>query len=245
VTARAGLLVALLALASAGCSQSAPDPHADVLLFNGTGTSPNDVRALEDILRERHIAYAKADSAALDALSLEQLRAHHLLIIPGGNFEQMGNHLQPATSTRIREAVHGGLNYLGVCAGAFMAGNSPYNGINLTGGVRFGFYSAAARGIRKAAVPISTPYGNLEHYWEDGPQLSGWGEAVANYPDGTPAVAQGHAGKGWVILVGTHPEAPQNWREGLGFTTPASESRDYAARLVEAALTGKAAAAPY
>jgi glutamine amidotransferase-like uncharacterized protein len=33
--------------------------------------------------------------------------------------------------------VQNGLNYLGVCAGAFFAGNSPTNGLNLTSGVKF------------------------------------------------------------------------------------------------------------
>jgi hypothetical protein len=51
--------------------------------------------------------------------------------------------------------VGGGLNYLAICAGAFFAGASPYSGLDLTSGVRFGFYSLEARGIRKAPVEIA------------------------------------------------------------------------------------------
>ena len=166
-----------------------------------------------------------------------QLQAYRLLIVPGGNFEEMGNSLTPVAVSNVRDAVHGGLNYLGICAGAFFAGNSPYNGINLTSGVRFPFYAAEARGIRKTPVDIaiagSPP---LEQYWEDGPQLAGWGDVVARFPDGTPAVAQGKFGAGAILLLGTHPEAPDSWHRGLGFKNDGETSRAYAATLVRAAL---------
>jgi glutamine amidotransferase-like uncharacterized protein len=133
--------------------------------------------------------------------------------------------------------VYGGLNYLGICAGAFFAGNSPYNGLNLTSGVRFPFYAAEASGIRKAAVQIAIAGSSpLEQYWEDGPQLTGWGDVVAEYADGTPAVAQGKFGNGAVILLGTHPEAPEGWRAGLPFHGSGATARAYAATLITAAL---------
>ena len=129
--------------------------------------------------------------------------------VPGGNFEQMGNGLSGSATTKLRHAIGGGVNYLGICAGAFFAGDSPYNGLNLTGGVRFSFYALENRGVRKAPVPLTTAAGaTLEAYWEDGPQLTGWGEPVARYSDGTPAVVQGTFGHGWVVLTGVHLESP-------------------------------------
>ncbi len=80
----------------------------------------------------------------------------------------------------------------------------------------------------------------LEHYWEDGPQLSGWGAVAAKSPDGMPAVVQGKSGQGWVILTGIHPEAPESWRRGMAFRTPASRDNAYAKVLIDAALTGSA-----
>jgi glutamine amidotransferase-like uncharacterized protein len=140
----------------------------------------------------------------------------------------------------VRGAVKGGLNYLGVCAGAFIAGNSPYNGFNLTDGTRFGFYAISARGVRKSAVSIATTDGRtIEQYWEDGPELSGWGKPVASYPDGTPAAVEGSAGEGWVVLVGTHPEASESWRRSVGLLKPATDTHDFARRLIEAAFRGE------
>ena len=166
-----------------------------------------------------------------------EIRGSRLLIVPGGNFEKIGNSLSTNASVNLRNAVEHGLNYLGICAGAFFAGNSPYNGLNLTAGARFRFYAAEAQGIRKTAVAITNAGGETrDQYWEDGPQLTGWGEVVDRYPDGTPAVVEGSFGSGWVILTGVHPEAPASWRRGLEFRTPAEVDQAYAAKLIRAAL---------
>ena len=234
----------VLTFAIVACERSnpgdgvAPSSPGRILLFVGRGTSPNDVAALERVLTGGRFDYSTATSQQLDDLKESELRAYRLVVVPGGNFEDIGNGLDAGTTVRLRSAIGNGLNYLGVCAGAFFAGHSPYNGLNLTSGVRFPFYAAEDRGIRKTAVAVSTPEGpTLDHYWEDGPQLAGWGEVVAKYPDGTPAVVQGRFGDGWVVLTGVHPEAPESWRHGMNFTTPAGASHAYAATLIDAAAS--------
>ena len=159
--------------------------------------------------------------------------------MPGGNFVEIGNSLSPGATANISKAVQDGLNYLGICGGGFFAGkyNPPYNALDLTSGVRFGFYAAESRGIRKAAVPVTAAGGQtLDQYWEDGPEFTGWGAVVGKYPDGTPAIVEGTFGSGWVILSGVHPEAPATWRPGITFYTPASVDNAYAVRLIRAAL---------
>jgi Biotin-protein ligase, N terminal len=192
--------VAFIALALTACEASGrravtSSAVPPILLFNGTGTSKNDVAAVETILNDNHFDYSTANSSQLNEMSESELRAYRLLIVPGGNFETIGNNLNSSTTASLRRAVQGGSSYLGICAGAFLAGDSIYNGLNLTSGVRFGFYSDENRGIRKAAVAIAgagTP--TLEQYWEDGPQLTGWGAVVGKYPDGTPAIVEGTSG---------------------------------------------------
>jgi glutamine amidotransferase-like uncharacterized protein len=223
----------------AACSRPATPDAALVLLFTGTGTSANDVRALQEILTQMRIAFAPVDARDLERMTSAQLRRSHLLIVPGGDFLTMGAQLSSNTRRTVHEAVQDGLNYLGICAGAFLAGQATYPSLNLTPGVRFEFYAAARQGIRKAAVSITTPDGApREHYWEDGPQLTGWGAVLAKYPDATPAVVEGRSGRGWVILTGIHPEAPDSWRRGLQFETPASVDQAYARVLIDAALHG-------
>lgn len=234
--ARLRLLFWLVPFCAAACTMAEPTA-SDILLFNGRGTSPNDVAALESLLRERRSRYSTANSERLAAMSEAELDAYRLVIIPGGNFEAIGNALTADTTARLRKAISSGLSYLGICAGAFFAGASPYNGLNLTSGVRFPFYALEDRGIRKAAVTITTADSPpLEVYWEDGPQLTGWGEVVARYPDNTAAVVQGPFGEGWVVLAGVHAEAPEIWRRDLAFTTPVAPSHAFATRLIDAAL---------
>jgi glutamine amidotransferase-like uncharacterized protein len=228
---------------SASSGPTIKTPRArSILLFNGAGTSPNDVVALETILSSNHLNYSTANSALLNQMSESQIREYRLLIVPGGNFIDIGSSLSSSTTANIRNAVQHGLNYLGVCAGGFLAGDSSsYNGFNLTSGVRFGFYSAENRGIRKAAVAVAAAGGpTLDQYWEDGPQFIGWGATVAKYPDGTPAIVEGTFGSGLVILTGVHPEAPKAWRQGMTFSTPASADNAYASTLIQAALSGAA-----
>ena len=233
---RLQLPLALVLSFVAGCT-TREHLQPDILLFNGRGTSPNDVAALEGLLRERRLHYVTADVEKLDAMGDGELKSFRLLIVPGGNFEEMGNALTADATAKLRDAVGNGLGYLGICAGAFFAGASPYNGLNLTSGVMFPFYALEHKGIRRAPVAITTADAPpLEVYWEDGPELTGWGEAVARYPDRTPAVVQGRFGAGWVVLTGIHAEAPESWRRDLAFTTPGDPGRAYAFRLIDAAL---------
>lgn len=245
-TGRVALLsvaVVLISLAAAACRAGGDErsmparADAPILLFNGAGASPADVAALETILRSEHLAYSTADSRQLNGMTESRIGEYRLLIVPGGSFEVIGKSLAASTTVQIRTAIRNGLNYLGICAGAFFGGNSPYNGLNLTSGARFRFYAAEARGIRRQVVAIAFP-GNqtLDQYWEDGPQLTGWGAVISRFPDGTPAAVEGAFGNGWVMLTGVHPEAPASWRRGLSFRTSPETTIAYAAKLIRAAL---------
>ncbi len=233
--------VLLVSAVSTACSTKSATLSgiAPILLFTGAGTSPNDVEALEAILNSRHLNYSTADSRELNAMAEPRIARRRLLIVAGGSFVDMGDSLTASTTANVRNAVKAGLNYLGICAGGFLAGSFParYKSFDLTSGVKFGFYSAESIGIRKAAVRITLAGGPaLDQYWEDGPQFAGWGGVVGKYPDGTPAIVEGSVGQGWVILSGVHPEAPASWRRGMAFHTPASADAAYAGTLIAAAL---------
>ena len=224
---------------------SAPAPigtaSVPILLFTGTGTSSADVSAVEAILGTLKLSYSTASSSQLNGMTEAQLKAYKLLIVPGGNSITIGKYLTTTATTNVRNAVQkDGLHYLGICAGGFFGGYSIYNGLNLTSGVWFDFYEDYYDGIHKEPVEVSRPSGQsqLDIYWQDGPQLSGWGSIVGKYPDGTPAIVEGKSGYGWVILAGVHPEAPASWRTGMNFTTPLSVDLAYAGTLVTSALSG-------
>ena len=236
------VVIAILCMVTgAGCARQQarlPADAAPILLFNGRGAAGEDVRAFEDLLKSERLEYSTVTSSEMNQMPRSQLQKYRLLIVPGGNFIEIGNGLSKAATANINNAVRHGLNYLGICAGAFFAGDlSGSNSLNLTSGVRFRFYSAEERGVRKTAVAIAVAGGpTRDQYWEDGPQFTGWGDVIGKYPDGTPAIVEGTFGRGWVILTGVHPEAPQQWRQGLNFALPASLNIEFAGMLVRAAL---------
>jgi hypothetical protein len=218
-------------------TENASSPR--VLLFNGTGTISSDVSAVEAILKYLDLSYATANSSEMDSMSETKLKSYKLLIVPGGNSITIGKNLSHTATTNIHNAVEAGLHYLGICAGGFFGGYSIYNGLNLTSGVWFNVYENYGKGTKKTAVEISSPKsGKLDQFWEDGPQFSGWGSIIGEYPNGTPAIVEGKLGAGWVILSGFHPEAPESWRYGMKFTTSAAVDNAYAGTLVNAALNG-------
>ena len=210
-----------------------------MLLYNGTGTSA-DVLAVEAVLGNLGIGYLTADETLLNAMTEPQLAGYKLIIIPGRKLDHHRRKSHCASYINIRGAVqHYGVHYLGLCAGAFFGGYSSYNGVDLTAGVSFDFYADEYKGIHEEPVEISFPsWRPLDVYWQDGPQLSGWGEVVAKFPDGTPAIVEGQSGDGFVIFTGVHPEAPESWRASMNFTTPASVDLAYAGTVIQSALTG-------
>ena len=211
-----------------------------VLIFNGTGTSSTDVTAVINVVKTAGLGYKTANSSQLDAMTQSQLAAYRLFIVPGGDSVKIGNNLSSRATTNVHNAVaQNGLNYLGFCAGGFFGGFSKFNGLNLTSGVWFSLYADYYKGIHKEAVTISFPsQKSLDIYWQNGPDLSGWGSVVGKYPNGRAALTEGHWGKGFVLLSGVHPEAPANWRYGMKFNTPLDVDLAYAATLVTAAFNG-------
>ena len=99
----ASLVLISTAFTARGVRSGGPAP---ILLFNGTGTSPNDVAAVETILNSNHLNYSTVNSSQLNRMGESQIRGHRLLIVPGGNFIDIGNSLtsaQPRTfATRYR-----------------------------------------------------------------------------------------------------------------------------------------------
>lgn len=213
-----------------------------VLLFVGTGTTSGSVSAFKTILGNLNLHYATATSSQLNSMSESTLRTYKLLLMPGGDAITISKNLTSTAINNVHNAiVNDGLHYLGICAGAFFAGHSGvYHYLNLTPtGLWFNFYADYFKGIHKESVEIRGGDGKtLDQYWENGPQLSGWGNIVGKYPDGTPGTVENYSGKGWVILCAFHPEATSSWRGGMSFSTSVSVDNAYAQSLVTHALNG-------
>lgn len=222
---------------STSAVQPAKTSGATVLVYNGSGTSSTDVAAVESIVSSLHLSYHTANQSELDKMSVSQLLGYRLFLMPGGNAITISGNLSRTATSNVRSAVSSGLNYLGICAGGFFSGSSAYhNFTDLTAGVWFNVYNTG-RGTGKEAISISFPGGvKRDIYWQDGPNLNGWGKVVAKYPNGVTAMSEGFYGKGFVLLSAVHPEAPASWRYGMSFYTSVDEDLAFARTLVTSAL---------
>ena len=226
-----------VAASSAAITTTSTTPP--ILLFVGSGTSSGDVAAVKTILGNLKLTYATATSSQLNAMSQSEIAKYKLFFMPGGNAVTISKGLTKTTTANVHNAVvTNGMHYLGICAGGFFADHSIYNYLHLTPSL-YDFYSIYYKGVGKAAVKITQPDGTqLDQYWQDGPELNGWGSIVGKYPDGSAAIVEGKSGAGWIILCGVHPEAPASWRTGMTFTTSVAVDNAYAEKLVTAALSG-------
>jgi glutamine amidotransferase-like uncharacterized protein len=98
------LIPCIAALALTACAPPTSNDSPPILLFNGTGTSPNGVKAVEAVLKDSHLKYATVNSQQLNGMSESRLMAYRLMIVPGGNYTTIGNSLTPDTTTNIHHA---------------------------------------------------------------------------------------------------------------------------------------------
>jgi hypothetical protein len=90
-----------------------------------------------------------------------------------------------------------------------------------------------------AAAMVDVSFADGSHrdlVWWGGPSTPEWsGGVVARYKDGKPAISETWSGKGYVVISGPHPEAPQGWRATAGND---SDGLDYdiAIAMMNAAL---------
>ncbi len=231
------LILGLLVAASATFTTKANAQQATALLYNGTGASPTDVVAIQNILSSMGISYHLVTHAQLNLMPLNVLQTYKMIVWPGGNSIVMGNALTKATTTKVKKAVaEKGVSYIGFCAGAFMAESSTYYNVFNLAGVWFDFYRQSVTDIVQTYFADGTRRDLV--YW-DGPHLKGFGKVIAKYPNGLPAMAANKVGKGFVVLTGVHPEAPEDWR--WGFVSPDTDGVtadiNYTKTLIQSALT--------
>ncbi len=222
-----------------------PGYSTAVMIFNGSGVSTSDWQSTEAIVKSQGLSYQLVNSAQLNAMTLEQIESFGLMVVPGGEGGTIAAALTDATQLRVRQAVRDyGMGYVGFCAGAWIAvgPEADTNGVASYG-------LAVAKGDvlpsfdppgnpTATIVNVSFPNGSIRNLvWWGGPSTPEWPNGVvARYNTGAPAISETFSGKGYVVISGPHPEAPQGWRATAGND---SDGLDYdiAIAMFNAALT--------
>lgn len=221
----------------------------DVLLFNGTGVSTSDWQSTEQIIQDHGWSYQLVNSAQLNAMSLDEIGSFGAIVVPGGSGGSIAGGITSAAQLRLRQAVRDrGVGYVGFCAGAWVAVGPESSGDSVAGygfavapgNVLDAFYPGGNTSLTAAMVPVSLPDGSSRQLvWWGGPSTPEWaGGVIGRYDDGTPAISETLSGKGFVVISGPHPEAPQGWRATAGND---SDGLDYdlAIAMIDSAITRK------
>ncbi len=219
---------------------------AQILLFNGLGTSQTDWQSLVNIIKSMGLTYSLVSSYGLNNMTLSQLATYKLILIPGGDSNVIVRNLTLNAKINVRKAVRDyGVSFLGICAGAFAAvGTDTYSNTTAYYGFAVAkgnwlvhWYPGGNSSLLTSPQSIKFPNGSSRYMiWWDGPATPAWsGGVVARYPDGIPAISQTWTNKGFVIVSGVHPEAPTSWYTTSG-TDPDGTDFSYAAQLIRAAL---------
>jgi hypothetical protein len=226
---------------------SGPSPTyaTDILLFNGTGVSTSDWQNTQQIIQSQGYSYKLVNSAQMNAMSLDEIANFGLIVVPGGSGGTIAGGLTADTRLRIRQAVRDrGVGYVGFCAGAWVAvgpeaetNQTASYGFAVAKGSILDLFLPGGQSPTAAIVKVSFPDGsNRNLVWWGGPTTPEWaGGVVARYDTGLPAISETWSGKGYVVISGPHPEAPQSWRATAG-TDSDGLDYDIAIRMFNAAL---------
>lgn len=219
----------------------------DVLLFNGTGVSTSDWQSTERILISEGLSYELVNSSQLNAMSLDEIANFGVIVVPGGSGGTITSSLTSSARLRVRQAVRDvGVGYVGFCAGAWVAVGPEADtnqvasyGMAVAEGSVLPYWYPPVGSSTSAVVPVSFPDGDTRDLiWYGSPSTPEWSNGVvARYSNGKPAISETWSGKGYVVISGPHPEAPQGWRAGAVGTDRDGLDFDIAVEMIQSALT--------
>ncbi|SMR60846.1 unnamed protein product [Zymoseptoria tritici ST99CH_1A5] len=247
----------LLTLTSAQVMAKRQRPQA--IVYRGPAASeglPESVAyLLQSSPRNFEVRYAGPNEDL--SISAETLRDVSLYAQPGGpDVDEAWDELEPF-ATPIRDFVAGGGRYLGFCLGAYLAGHSP--GLNLVPkntdvGSEIEQNDAQITDDKDSIIQIDWTYSSGEKagqtvnntwiYFQEGAVMENFKPDNTTFilgrysKNGDVAASVSQYGKGWVGLIGPHPEADQTWFDEYDLDHPDGLRYDIGYDLIEATMNG-------
>lgn len=216
----------------------------DVMIYNGSGAWTDEVGSLESIMSGAGITYTEVTDTTMNSMAATDYAQYGMMLFPGGSGTDMLDALNDTTRTNVMNAVRQtGVNYLGFCAGAFMAvspapsaGGAP-DFFSIIQAPEEDYYYLENQGVDEQMVEISFPSGSTDNIlWYGGPVTpDATGGVIAKYPTGDPAMTEEVTGAGFTIVSGVHPAATLADIEAVGGTTT---SFPIALQLIQSVLSG-------
>jgi hypothetical protein len=229
-----------------------PGAEADspkAMIYVGQSTWIAEVESIETSLVALGYGYKEVAAHDLVLFRDDDWSEYQLLIVAGGHAPSISQEIPSDIRERIQKQVGlEQLNYLGFCAGAWLA-VSPPNLAFVDGRYGFGFLDGpipqpgppASEGHDYVLVEAMLREGGVRKLlWWGGPITPevrpdlGW--VHARYPGGAPAISQIQVGQNWVTLSGLHPTATAAILMSIGMESRESIAPDLTQTLIQMSL---------
>ncbi|VWD36796.1 biotin-protein ligase [Burkholderia lata] len=163
-----------------------------------------------------------------------------LYVQPGGGQDIRGAaaSIGKRSIEAVRHYVSNGGRYLGICMGAYLAGDPGFGLVAGEFDSEVDRPGSTLHGIADTVTPVVWRGKKRWIYFQDGAMLPAAPGAVvlATYPNRDIAAATYRYGKGRVGLVGPHPEADESWYRQNGLKNPDGIRPDMADDLINATM---------
>ncbi len=207
-----------------------PDSLQEVLIYDGPGACtgcPQEIRALVE-----RAGYS-ARLVKPNEINARRLAAAALYIQPGGdNTMQVRRAVGPQGLAAIKNYVHDGGKFLGICLGGALGSTGPDDdGSRMLGLLPVEAFESGNMTARLVPVEIP-PFGRRTSFVQDPPSFRLLNPAdksvsvIARYSDQRIAGVSGNFGKGKAVLLGPHFEAGTDWARHFGLNDPDGNEHD-------------------
>jgi hypothetical protein len=214
------------------------------LVYRGPAALPGCPEALAAMLRRSPFAFRTVFCGPDEAVPLSAAtlaRARMYAQPGGGDLDPEWRHMR-RYAPEIRAFVARGGRYLGVCLGAYLAGQDP--GFGLLPGDSDEYIEsrgATVQNTRDTVVAVQWRGRRRHMYFQDGACFRlrpGAAEILARYENGLAAAAVARFGSGVVGVVGPHPEADGSWYADARLRNPDGVRFDLGYDLIASTVTG-------
>lgn len=232
------LAASILVATVTGRAQARTEFEPTAYIYSGTGVCPDGcLDAVVTLARRNGLRVVLVTETAL-LVDPIQPRVGDIWIQPGGDAIHMSHAMGAQGLGRIRNWISKGVNYLGFCAGAFLADRTVDDSETVSGLGLIPFSTADFMpGDTRAKVLRNVWRGTPRWiYFQEGATFvvrpSATVRVIATYADQRPSVIETRFQQGKVILSGAHPEAPADWAEEERLNDPDGSDQDLADELL-------------
>ncbi|WP_264172428.1 BPL-N domain-containing protein [Burkholderia sp. AU31624] len=232
--------VAHAAVADGEARDSASRPVA--LVYRGPAACDGCPETIAQRLRESSHRFRVIYVGPAEKLKITPavLAGAALYVQPGGGQDIPGAaaSIGKRSINAVRHYVSNGGRYLGICMGAYLAGDPGFGLVAGELDSEVGRPGSTLHGIEDTVTPVVWRGRKRWIYFQDGAMLPAARGAVvlATYPNRDIAAATYRYGKGRVGLVGPHPEADESWYRENGLKNPDGVRPDMADDLINATM---------